>query len=246
MNSKTKERRAERTIERKKGPRKFTTPSGWLQSHSMEMCEWFGSLFVPWTATNRTAFHCIGGKRLSDFSLVSFIFSLADSICILSFCNFVWYVLSLFSRRLNSSDVLHDNILNIVYRITMLCELKPSRRRETTYCSSHNILVHTIHKHTHTYVRPVGCLSRSLLFLLHLKFESISRVRRSVFKIYVSDSYRELFPLFALGYGVDFSGKAIASIAACYLSNRTGCSDCWLKRRATMTVLKQQNNGRRI
>lgn len=61
-------------------------------------------------------------------------------------------------------DVLHDNILNIVYRITALCELKRFCCKETTYYFSHN---------TH---------GRMCIATLRLKFESISRVRRTLFK----------------------------------------------------------------
>lgn len=146
------------------------------------------------------------------------------SICILSFCNFVWNVLSLFSRRLNSSDVLHDNILNIVYRITTLCELKPSRR-ETTYYFSHNALVHT---YTHT-------RTRSDIF--REVSHSYSNWNSSLFpvsagrcsKIYVSLTHTVNYFHYLRSVMLLTFRQTIASIAAYYLSIRSGCSDFWLK-----------------
>lgn len=140
-----------------------------------------GSWCAPWTAATE---HIAWQRRKTPFwffYLHSF-FTLHISL----FASFTVELIPWMFR--------HDSILNIVvYRITMLYELKHSRR-ETTHCFSHIMHIHTNTSKCTTRTHSFACKFRSLVGWLEynfrisrdLKFESISRVRWTLFKIYVS------------------------------------------------------------
>lgn len=152
---------------------------------------------MPWTTATECTLH--GGKRLFDFS-----------ICI--FFSFLILLFALFTVELIPWMFCHDNILNIVYRITMCYANWNILDRETTHCFSHNAQTHIC---TDTLNGSfVGSLV-SILYLCissDLKFKTISRVCRTLFKIYVSLTHTVNVPLFALGYAVDFPANHCTSI----------------------------------
>lgn len=116
------------------------------------MCEWF--MVCALNRCNRA--HCMAAAAAENAFLI-FLFAFFFSLHISLFARFTVELIPWMFH--------HDSILNIVvYRITMLYELKHSRR-ETTHCFSH--IMHIAHKHiemhnTNTFVRLqvsfVGCL----------------------------------------------------------------------------------------
>lgn len=75
-----------------------------------------------------------------------------------------------------------------------------------------------------------------------LKFKTISRVCRTLFKIYVSLTHSVNVPLFALGYAVDFPANHCID-SACNLSIRSGCRDSiYVRIRATEQCTHEFNN----